>query len=138
MDINVKEHTIFLNGYMDAVGRFYTNDKELVGITVQELENKTTLEEQLDCTIKSTNEVEDITIDFEKTISGFLNVDPRERMIFYLTEYVMWYKEFTKSLKCYKHELIGENIPTIHAAYTLEVNNKHKIFIYLLRAIKNA
>jgi hypothetical protein len=136
MDINVKDHTQFVDGYMDAVGRYYTDDNVLVGINAQFLEENQTIESRLKCTIEATNKVENFTSDFEREISNLLGVSPRERMLFYLIEYVMWFEEYTNSCKVLKHQLNGQNVKAVSTTYTLHINGNNDIFIHMFKAIK--
>jgi len=138
MEISVPEHTIYFNGYLDAVGRVYTTDSTLYVLSALIISEDSSLENQLEAKIVESNEVKDIVRDFESGVSELLKTDPRERLIFYLVEYFSWFEEYTKSCKCVSYKLEGENIPPNHIAYTLNVNNKYNVLIYLCILEKNA
>jgi len=137
MDINVKEHTYFINGYMDAVGRHYTDDNVLVGINAQLLESNQTIEDRLECSIKETSDVKNFAADFENSISSLLGINTQERMLFYLIEYAMWFEEYTQSCIVKKHKIIGVNVKAISNIYSLHINEKYNIFIYMFKSTKN-
>ena len=101
---SVPSHTTYFADYLDAVGRHYTTDKRLCALTVA----------VMPCTIldgfaiKAAMPVENMVREFEQDISLFLNSDPRNRLLFYLTEYFSWYKDFSDSCICERLKLEGE------------------------------
>ena len=121
---------------MDAVGRHYTDERTLVGLNAQILKANETIEERLQCSIKTTIEIENFSSDFENSLSVLLGADSRERMLFYLIEYAMWYEEYTKSCKVLKHTLGGKNTKAIKVFYSLHINEKYKLFIYIFKSNK--
>jgi len=135
MEIPTKDHMHYFAGYLDAVTRLYTTEKILYASAVILIPNNSSIEDQLDAKIIKEDKFQKMVI-FEKDISSFLSVDPKERMIFYLTEYFLWFKEFSNSCVCKKYVLSGNNIPDNHLVYKLFVNEKHHIIIYLSKSKK--
>jgi hypothetical protein len=101
---SVPSHTIYFAGYLDAVGRYYTDEKRLCALTVSLMPSKI-LDRHA---IRTTTPVENMVREFERDISQFLNTDPRNRFLFYLTEYFCWYKHFSDACECEKLRLEGD------------------------------
>ena len=138
MNIDPSKHTQFLSGYMDAVGRVLTNNSDLCCLTARVVESIKTLEKELDCEIVETDDVENITLDFERGIKIIFGVEPRERLFFYLTDYVMWFAEYTSSCKAVRIEVTGKKIASDHLAWLLTLNENIGVFICISKQAKNA
>jgi len=121
---------------MDAVGRSFTTDKVLYTLSASILSKGSSVEDQLHAHLNNSQNIQDITIDFEKSISEFLKVYPRERIIFYLVEYVQWYKEYTNICICKKHKLSGNSIPEKHLCYELNIDNEYDVLIFISKSEK--
>ncbi len=137
MKIIPNDHMQYFAGYLDAVTRFYTTGKILYASAVILISDQSSIEEELDARIIKEEKLKKMVI-FEKDISSFLDADSKERMLFYLTEYFLWFEDFSDSCECVKYVLSGKNIPTNHLAYKLLVNEKHHIIIYLSESKKAA
>lgn len=136
MDIDVNNHTHFLNGYMDAIGQIYSNDETLCGMSASIIPKESSLENELDCKVIESKAIPDMVANFEEEISTLLNSDPRKRELFYLTEYFAWYEEYTNSCTCTSYTIKGENVPSQYVAYILNVNNTYQVLIYMFMANK--
>jgi len=136
MNINPSEHTLFLSGYMDAVSRVLTNNSDLCILNARVIESVETIETTLDCSVTEVSEVENITTEFEKGLKTVFSANPRERFLFYLTDYVMWYPEYTSSCTAMSIELASKNIPTNHLAWILTLNESVNVLIYLSKQKK--
>ena len=135
MKASTKDHVQFFAGYLDAVTRLYTTEKILYASTVILIPNVSSVEDQLNAKIIKEEKIKRMVL-FEKDISSFLKVDPKNRMIWYLTEYFLWFEHFSSSCECKKYILSGDNIPENHLAYKLLVNEKYHIIIYLSESKK--
>jgi hypothetical protein len=122
-EFSVMSHTIYFAGYLDAVGRHYTDEKRLCALTAAVMPS-VILDGR---TIRTTMPVENMVREFERDISQFLNTDPRNRLLFYLTEYFGWYKDFSDTCECVKLQLEGGGLPHDHTAYRLFVDHKHEV-----------
>ena len=122
-EFSVPSHTIYFAGYLDAVGRHYTDEKRLCALTAA-LMPSAILDGR---TITTTTPVDNMVREFEHDISRFLNTDPRDRLVFYLTEYFSWYKDFSGTCVCEKLQLDGAGLPHHHVAYRLFVDHKHAV-----------
>ena len=87
-EFSVSSHTTYFAGYLDAVGRHYTHEKRLCALTADGMPSK--IRDGL--VVRATTPVENMVGEFERDISQFLNIDPKSRLVFYLTEYFGWYK----------------------------------------------
>ena len=122
-EFSVPSHTTYFAGYLDAVGRHYTDEKRLCALTATVMPS-TILD---GCAIKTATPVENVVREFERDISQFLNTDPRNRLLFYLTEYFSWYKDFSDTCVCEKLRLEGRDLSHDHIAYRLFVEHKHAV-----------
>ena len=120
---SVPSHTLRFEGYLDAVGRHYTDEKRLCALTAALMPSRI-LDNHA---IKTATPVENMVREFESDISRFLNTDPRNRLLFYLTEYFCWYKDFSDACVCEKLRLEGGDISHDHTAYRLFVDHKHVV-----------
>jgi len=138
MDFSIEQHVKFFDGYFDAVGRLYTTNTILIAPAVRILENGDSIESLLSATIEKAENIEDVAIDFEKEIAKFLKADARERILFYLTDYLDWFNKFSESFKCIKYKLAGKEIPNKYLAYVLTCNDNIKVLVYLYEKSKTA
>ena len=134
MNIDVLNHTNFLCGYMDAVARGYSDSEYIIGLSCTTIPKNSSVENELSCEIISSKEVKNLSSSFCNEIEKLLNSDSREKVLFYLIEYLTWYKEYTVSCICNKLELSGKNIPSQHLAYLFHVNGEFNVLVYLFRA----
>jgi hypothetical protein len=122
-EFSVPSHTVYFAGYLDAVGRHYTDEARLCALTATVMPSAI-----LDGhTIKTTTLVDNMVREFERDISQFLNTDPRNRLLFYLTECFGWYKHFSDTCECERLRLEGGGLSHDHLAYRLFVNHKHEV-----------
>lgn len=122
-EFSVPSHTTYLAGYLDAVGRHYTDEKRLCALSVALMPSMILA----GLTIKTTTTVDNIVREFERDISRLLNTDPKNRLVFYLTEYFAWYKDCSATCVCEKLRLEGAGISHDHVGYRLFVDHKHAV-----------
>jgi len=120
---SVPSHTLRFEGYLDAVGRHYTDENRLCALTAALMPSRILGNHA----IKTSTPVENMVREFERDISCFLNTDPRNRLLFYLTEYFCWYKNFSHACVCEKLRLEGGGISDDHTAYRLFVDHKYEV-----------
>jgi hypothetical protein len=115
-EFSVPSHTIFFDGYLDAVGRHYTDDKRLCALTVAVTPSR--ILERL--SIASTTPVEDMPKAFDRDIAKFLHTDSRNRLVFYLIEYFVWYQQFSDICECERISSRGKisHMSTLLIAYS--------------------
>ena len=126
MNLSVPEHTIYFSGYLDAVGRQYTTEDYLYCLNVRLIDDAS-IQSELGLSIVKCSDVADMVVDFETSISKILNTDPRERVIFYLIEYFMWYRDHFEKCVVKKLILQGDNLPENHLAYKLIINDSFEV-----------
>lgn len=122
-EFSVPSHTVFFAGYLDAVGRHFTDDTRLCAMTATVM--PTNFLEGL--AIVSALPVENMVKEFERDIAKFLHTDPKIGLLFYLTEYFDWYKQFSGSCNCEKVRLKGRDLPHGHIAYRLFIDHHHQV-----------
>ena len=119
----IPSHTTYLAGYLDEMVRHYTTEYRLCALTIA----------VMPCSILDgfaiavASPVEDMVREFEREMSVFLNTDPRSRLLFYLTEYFSWYKDFSESCVCEKLRLEGDGLSPDAVSYRLFVNHRHEV-----------
>jgi hypothetical protein len=119
----VPSHTTYFAGYLDAVGRHYTTESRLCALTVAVM--PCTLLDGL--AIEVAMPVENMVREFAHDVSLFLNTDPRNRLVFYLTEYFSWYKHFSDSCICERLKLEGARRSQDSISYRLFVEHRHEV-----------
>jgi hypothetical protein len=122
-EFSIQSHTLYFAGYLDAVGRCYTDEQRLCALTVA-VTPAITFDGY---TIGTKTPVENMAREFEQDLSRFLSTDPRNRLLFYLTEYFCWYEHFSDTCECEKLRLEGDGISHNHIAYRLSVDHKHEV-----------
>ncbi len=65
MDIIVSEHTIFFSGYLDAIGRILTTNKELYNFNSLLVPTESSVERELKALIIESKEITDMIMAFE-------------------------------------------------------------------------
>ena len=122
-EFSVPSHTIFFAGYLDAVGRHYTDETRLCALTATVMPSVI-----LDgLTIRTATPVDNLVREFDRDISRFLNADSKNRLVFYLIEYLRWYQDFSETFECEQLQLDGGGLPHDHLAYRLLVDHKHEV-----------
>ena len=101
-NFNPESHTTFLAGYMDAAGRAFTTEKVLYNLTSRWLSADEGFEDILNGKISHSQAVENWSKEFHRSCTNFLGTDGRDRLTFYLIEYICWYEEFCKDAKAFK------------------------------------
>lgn len=125
-EFTVPSHTLYFAGYLDAVGRHYTDEKRLCVLTVTVRPSKI-LDGYM---IKAKAPVENMAREFEHDISRFLNTDPRDRLLFYLTEHFCWYDHFSDTCECERLRLEGNSLSHEYIAYRLSVDHEHEVLFF--------
>jgi hypothetical protein len=123
--ISVPAQTTFFAGYLDAVGRHYTDDQRLCALTAILATSGGSRASGTKVTV--VGPVENMVKEFEREISRFLSTDPRKRLVFYLTEYFCWYRDFTSSCVCQRVTLEGEGITDEQLGFRLYIDNEHEV-----------
>ena len=95
---SIPEHTRFLAGYMDAVGRALTSDSELISLSARVIEGESEAETILGVPLGSGHRVENWSREFGGLVENVLCADQRSRLGFYLIEYVCCSKSSLVSL----------------------------------------
>lgn len=133
---SIPEHAIWLDGYMDAVGRVVTTDSELYALcarTVKDVE----IEEILGVQIQNRNRIENWSKEFSSLAVEFLALDERSRLAFYFIDAVCWFKEFTSDASCFKLECARLRSNVIdQAAYVLELEGSQRVLLLAVRSEK--
>ena len=130
-----ESHCEFLSGYMDAVGRAFTTGNTLVVLTVRWLDAHNTPEEILGSRIDGLHRVENWSREFHVTCSGFLGTDGRDRLTFYLIEYITWFKEFSPNVEAFRLACSGWTSTQVEGhVYLLKLDSKPSVLLILSKA----
>ena len=121
---SVPSHTTFFDGYLDAVGRQYTDDQRLCALTVRVAPHGSPLE---GLAVLNATPVENMVREFQSDIARFLNADPKQRLLFYLIEYFCWYGEFSTRCECHRVKIEGEGVTDEQIGFRLNVNDEHDV-----------
>jgi hypothetical protein len=124
---SVPTHTTFFDGYLDAVGRQHTNEQRLCALTIRASAAGTPLE---GLAVSNATPVENMVREFQSDIAGFLNADPKQRVVFYLIDYFCWYKEFSTRCDCHRVRVQGEGITDEQIGFRLNVNDEHDVVFF--------
>ena len=122
-EFSITSHTTFFDGYLDAVGRHYSDERRLCAISV----NLMPAEFLVHLSIASDEPIENMVRDFERDIAKFLNTDSTNRLVFYLIEYFDWYRQFSDTCTCEKVQVRGSDFPDDYIAYRLFIDGAHEI-----------
>lgn len=131
MEITIPDHTMYFSGYLDAVGRVYTTEEELVSLTSAIVHDKASVDNEYGVEIAEEKVVSEMVASFEKSVSEFLSTDPTERLVFYLVEYFMWFQEYSESCVCKECTLKWKASPDRYLAYKLRVNDDYNVLVIL-------
>jgi len=131
-----ERHAVFLAGYMDAVGRAFTDDALLYALTarwvaVDDLENV------LGAVIIDRTPVTSWAGEFHAVCSAFLQTDGRDRLTYYLIEYIEWFDAFrpgTKVSRLHCSPLPDDEIDGHR--YLIEIDTEHAVLLILYKKAK--
>lgn len=84
----------FLDGYLDEVGRAVSTDTCLYNLALRELEDIERAADVLGVEITALTDVERISREFQSIVEGFLGLNGRDRLSYYLIEYYGWFEAF--------------------------------------------
>jgi hypothetical protein len=135
---SVPDHAIFLDGYMDAVGRMLSTDTDLVTLTARSIISVSEAEAILGVQFGSRTAVDNWSKEFGGLVENQLGVNQRSRLGFYLVEYICWFKEFGGGAVCFKVDCaLGDAATTMQAVYFVELPANHLVLIVAKRSGKS-
>jgi len=102
LDFDPERHTAFLAGYMDAVGRALTTEETQYNLTARWLSVGEGAEEILDGKITHRQPANNWAKDLHTSCTAFSGTDGKDRLTFYLIEYICWYEEFGPEARAFK------------------------------------
>lgn len=97
-EFSPERHATFLDGYMDAVGRAFTNDAFLYALTACWV-HVDDLEHVLGAVIVDRTPVTCWAREFHDVCTSFLQTDGCDRLTYYLIEYIEWFDAFQPGAK---------------------------------------
>jgi hypothetical protein len=134
---SVSDHAMYLAGYLDAVGRLLTTDVELCALTARYIRSVGEAEAILGMPIRNREPIESWPKEFGALVDGYLGMNQRTRIGFYLVDYVCWFEEFTNDASCFKVDCKLLGAPTIsQVVYLLELANSEWVLIIVERSRK--
>lgn len=124
----------FLDGYLDAVGRELTSDTELWALTAREANEEAQSDLLNGVAVRTRSLVENWSREFGWLVDDFLGMDQRDRLGFYLIDYICWFREFTQNAACFKLDCEPLTSATIgQAAYLLKLENNQCVLLLFQR-----
>ena len=127
-----ESHANFLSGYMDAVGRSFTTEAILYNLTARWLSADDDLELILGGKINERKRIANWSHEFHACCSTFLGTNGRDRLTFYLIDYICWFKEFcpevlASRLSCPQ---VSDRELDSHS-YLIDIDSGHSILIVM-------
>ena len=136
-EFSAPEHVVFLAGYMDAVGRVLTTKSELWALTAREARDILHADHVLGVPVRGRSAIANWSSEFSRLVDGFLGMDQRSRLGFYLIEYICWFKEFTRNATCFKLDCELLSAATIgQAVYVLQLEGDQSVVLLIQRVDK--
>ena len=134
---SIPEHAIWLDGYMDAVGRVVTTDSELYALCTRSVKDDVEIEGILGVRIQGRNRIDNWSKEFSSLAGQFLGLDERARLAFYFVEMICWFEAFTSGAACFKIECAQLSSKIIdQAAYVFELEGSQRVLLLAVRSAK--
>jgi hypothetical protein len=99
-DFSVEMHSRFLDGYMDAVGRFLGTNEDAVHLSCTFVTPGDALPYGVEDEIVGRTRKGNWSAEFDGIIRNLLDAEPRTSPMFYLQEYIEWFQQFTVGASC--------------------------------------
>ena len=131
---SISEHTTYLAGYLDAVGRTLSSDRELISFSSNLLADSDTLEGLLGPVVTERLVTGGWSSEFGPLLKDNFGIDEQSRLGFYLVEYIDWFHQFTNNVECIK--IVCQRPPLValfEAVYLLQWNTGEKIVLSFTR-----
>jgi len=87
---------------MDAVGRVITTDSMLYALTLRKLEGDFEPSSVLDTPAERGEKVVNLSQEFQDVVENILGLNGRDRLSFYLIDYIDWFNELYDATSCYR------------------------------------
>lgn len=134
---SIPEHTLRLDGYMDAVGRSLSTDSELYALCAQRVDDDASIERILGVPTDKIIPIENWSREFGSLVERLLCMDQCTRLGFYLIDTICWFDEFTSNAKCSKLQCKRLRPDVIdQAAYLLELEGSQRVLLLAVRSTK--
>ncbi|UJB19716.1 MULTISPECIES: hypothetical protein [Lysobacter] len=134
-EFSVPRHATFLDGYMDAVGRVLTTEAELCRLSTRTIEGERSIESVIEEHPSDRVLINNWPREFGRFVEDFLRLDPKDRLGFYLIEYIIWFREFTQGAVCYRLNCGALRPDTVaQVAYVLELENDQRVLFFAVRS----
>lgn len=135
-DFSPERHATFLGGYMDAVGRAFTDDLVLYALTASWVAVDD-VERVLGAAILDRTPVVSWAREFHVDCSSFLQTDGRDRLTYYLIEYIAWFEAFHAGAKASRLHCspLPESEIEGHR-YLIEIDAAHAVLLILSKQAK--
>jgi hypothetical protein len=131
---SISEHTTYLAGYMDAVGRTLSSDRELICFSSNLLADPDALEGLLGPVVIERPVTGGWSSEFGPLLKGHFGIDEQSRLGFYLVEYIDWFHQFTNNVECIKIICQRPSLVTLfEAVYLLQWNTGERVVLSFTR-----
>lgn len=133
---SIPEHTMYLAGYMDAVGRELTNEEELISLSSNYLSISQASEDILCAPIIDLHLIGNWSFEFGSLIEDKFGINERSRLGFYLVDYIGWFHQFTDDVECFKITCKSQPGILFEAIYLLKWRSGEKVVLSFTRSKK--
>jgi hypothetical protein len=134
---SIPNHTLRVDGYMDAVGRTLSTDTQLYALCAQVVADDASIENILGVKWDRKTRVENWSKEFGSLVGDLLGMNQRDRLGFYLIDTIRWFKDFTSEAKCFQLECNRLSPDVINqAVYLLELEGSQRVLILAVRSAK--
>jgi hypothetical protein len=97
---SVSEHSTYLAGYMDAVGRSLTSEDELVSLCSTFLTSSESVEKLVGSVVAERPISGRWSSEFGPLLKEHFGIEGKSRLGFYLIDYIDWFHQFTDDVEC--------------------------------------
>ncbi len=135
-EFSPERHATFLDGYMDAVGRAFTDDLVLYALTARWVKVDE-MESVLGAAIIDRTPVVSWAREFNAVCTSFLQTDGRDRLTYYLVEYIEWFEAFhagAKASRLHCSPLPQDEIDGHR--YLIEIDAEHAVLLIFWKKVK--
>lgn len=134
---SISEHATYLAGYMDAVGRVLSTDRELISFSSNLIAPRDTVEGLLGPVVAEVPITKSWSLEFGSLLKEHFGIDEQSRLGFYLIEYIDWFQQFTNDVECIKVVCQQQSPDTLfEAVYLLRWSTAEKVVLSFTRSRK--
>ncbi|MEH6416094.1 hypothetical protein [Pseudomonas sp. CGJS7] len=137
-EFSVARHVVFVDGYLDAVGRTLSTDTELWCLWTRTAEPGQEIETVLQAKVHEQARIGNWSLELVALCEQLLGLSERTRLGFYLIEYLRWFADYTRDAVCYRLTCdFLRSDAVAQSVYLLELENQQRVLICATRSIRS-